>query len=203
MSSDDSTMAASRSFSSWAFLWSVTSRPTLEAPMTSPSALRMGETVSETSMMVPSFRRRLVWVPFNLGHPVWIEDPDFDLENHVHHVSVRPPGTMHELADVVGDIAGRQLDRSHPLWEMHIIEGLDDGKVAFVTKVHHSAIDGASGAELLTVLLDLSPEGRELPDHDDFNPVKPPHRAVLAAVRCGRVPSRLATVLVRTRSSPW
>ena len=61
MSSDDSTMAASRSFSSWAFLWSVMSRPTLEAPMISPSALRMGETVSETSMMVPSFRRRLVW----------------------------------------------------------------------------------------------------------------------------------------------
>ncbi|MEY2570531.1 MAG: diacylglycerol O-acyltransferase / wax synthase, partial [Acidimicrobiaceae bacterium] len=123
---------------------------------------RLLKTLAKRMHLLEPFRRRLVWVPFNLGHPVWIEDPDFDMENHVHRVSVRPPGSMHELADVVGDIAGRPLDRSRPLWEMHLIEGLDDGKVAFVTKVHHSAIDGATGADLMAHIFDLEP-----------NPVEP------------------------------
>src|SRR4051795_11338102 len=80
--------------------------------------------------LLEPFRRRLVTVPFNLGHPVWIEDPDFDLEQHIHRTTVRPPGSMRELAEIVGDIAGRPLDRTRPLWELWLIEGLADGYAA-------------------------------------------------------------------------
>ncbi len=118
---------------------------------------RLLDTIVKRIPKLEPFRRRLVFVPFNLGHPVWIEDPDFDLENHVHRVTVRPPGTMHELAEVIGDIASRPLDRSRPLWEMHLVEGLDNGLVAFVTKVHHAAIDGATGADLMAHIFDLEP----------------------------------------------
>lgn len=108
--------------------------------------------------LLEPFRRRLVPVPFNLGHPVWIDDPDFDLDSHIHRVAARPPGTMHEVAEIVADIAGTPLDRSRPLWELTLIEGLEDGKVCFVTKIHHSAIDGVTGADLMAHLFDLSPD---------------------------------------------
>jgi diacylglycerol O-acyltransferase len=104
------------------------------------------------------FRRRLVSVPFDLGHPVWIEDPDFDLEAHVHRGAIRAPGTMRELAEAVADIASVQLDRSRPLWELHLFEGLEHGKVSLVTKIHHSTIDGVTGTDLLANLVDLTPD---------------------------------------------
>jgi len=108
--------------------------------------------------LMPSFRRRLVTVPFGLGHPVWIDDPEFDVENHLHRIGAPPPGDQRALAEVVGDIASRQLDRSKPLWEMWVVEGLEDKKAAVVTKMHHATIDGASGADLMVHLLDLTPE---------------------------------------------
>lgn len=128
---------------------------------------RLIDTLRKRMHLLAPFRRRLVWVPFDLGHPVWIEDPDFDMENHVHRVAVRAPGSMHELAEVVGDIASRPIDRSRPLWEMHLVEGLEDGKVAFVTKVHHAAIDGATGADLIAHIFDLEPNPPEATESDD------------------------------------
>ncbi|HVM10764.1 MAG TPA: wax ester/triacylglycerol synthase family O-acyltransferase [Acidimicrobiales bacterium] len=109
--------------------------------------------------------RRLVEVPFGLDHPFWIEDPHFDLDFHVRHSAVPPPGDERQLADLVGRIIGRPLDRTRPLWESYVIEGLDGGRFAILTKVHHSTIDGASGAELLTMMLDRtpSPDGDEIP----------------------------------------
>lgn len=104
------------------------------------------------------FRRRLVEVPFGLHHPLWIEDPDFDLDRHIHHVAVPAPGGRHELAELASRLVAIQLDRSRPLWEMWVIEGLEDGLVAVLSKVHHAAIDGASGAELTVATLDLGPE---------------------------------------------
>jgi WS/DGAT/MGAT family acyltransferase len=119
---------------------------------------RMLEVLRNRMHLLEPFRRRLVPVPFNLGHPVWIEDPDFDLEAHVHRTAVRAPGTMHELAEIVADIASLPLDRSRPLWELHLIEGMDDGRLGFVTKIHHSAIDGITGADLMANLFDLTPD---------------------------------------------
>ncbi len=107
---------------------------------------------------LPPFRWRLVEVPFGLHHPIWVEDPDFDLDYHVRRTTVRAPGGRAELEELAGELMSRPLDRRRPLWEIHIIEGLEHGYVAMVSKTHHAAIDGASGAELSTNLLDTQPE---------------------------------------------
>ncbi len=104
------------------------------------------------------FRWRLVEVPFGLHHPIWIEDPEFDIDNHVFRRHVAAPGGRAELLAMAGEIMGERLKRERPLWEAHLIEGLEDGRVAMVAKTHHAAIDGASGAELITNLLDLTAE---------------------------------------------
>jgi diacylglycerol O-acyltransferase len=106
----------------------------------------------------PVFRRRLIEVPFRLGHPVWVDDPDFDIDYHVRRAALPEPGGLRELADFTGDITGQQLDRSKPLWEIWIVEGLADGNIALIAKMHHSTVDGVSGAALLSVLFDLEPD---------------------------------------------
>ncbi|MBK5288739.1 MAG: wax ester/triacylglycerol synthase family O-acyltransferase [Acidimicrobiia bacterium] len=108
--------------------------------------------------LVPPFRRRLVEVPLGLDHPYWIEDPDFDLDFHLRHIAVPPPGDKGQLAELAGRIAARHLDRSRPLWEMYVIEGLEGGLIAQLTKIHHACVDGVAGAEILGVLLDIEPE---------------------------------------------
>jgi WS/DGAT/MGAT family acyltransferase len=111
---------------------------------------------------------------------------------------------MHELAEVVGDIASRPLDRSRPLWEMHLIEGLDDGKVAFVTKVHHSAIDGATGADLMAHIFDLEPNPAEPESEDGWETEPVPSDLVLVAnalQSLARRPRSLVKVLGGTAKS--
>ena len=110
---------------------------------------------------VPSFRRRLREVPFNLHFPVWVEDPDFDLDYHVRRVGVPAPGGIKELCELAGDFCSRPLDRSRPLWEMLVVEGLDHGHIGLLAKMHHSTIDGVSGAEMMVHLFDLEPEPAE------------------------------------------
>jgi diacylglycerol O-acyltransferase len=106
--------------------------------------------------LLPPFRRRLLTIPFALHHPLWVEDPDFDLEYHVRRAALPAPGGEAELAEFAEQVMARPLDRSRPLWEMYVIEGLEHGHIATVTKTHHAAIDGVSGAELTVNLLDLS-----------------------------------------------
>ena len=108
--------------------------------------------------LLAPFRRRPVFVPFGLDHPVWIEDESFDFDRHVKRIGAPAPGTLRELGELVGHIASIPLDRSRPLWELTVIEGLEHGHVAVVTKLHHSSIDGISGAELLVHLVDLQPD---------------------------------------------
>lgn len=115
----------------------------------------------------PPFRRRLVSVPFGIHHPLWIEDPDFDLDWHLRHITMPAGhGTMGDLTDLAAKLAAMPLDRTRPLWEMWFIDGLDGGHVAMLTKVHHAAIDGASGEELMVAILDLEadPEPRARPE---------------------------------------
>lgn len=105
------------------------------------------------------FRRRLVQVPLGLDLPYWIEDPDFDIDFHVRHHAVPAPGNPQQLAEAVSRIVARPLDRSRPLWELYVIEGVDEGRtIAQLTKVHHAAVDGAAGAMMLAALLDLDPD---------------------------------------------
>lgn len=123
-------------------------------------AERMRRVVEERLHLVPLLRRRAMRVPFGLDHPVWVDDPSFDLDYHLQRASLPAPGGPAELAAFVSALAGRPLDLARPLWEMHMVEGLDSGHVAVVVKLHHAAIDGVSGAETLAAFLDLGPEGR-------------------------------------------
>jgi WS/DGAT/MGAT family acyltransferase len=109
-------------------------------------------------LAVPTVRRRAVEVPFRLNHPVWVEDPHLDLDYHIRRHAVPSPGGERELAELTAAIVGVGLDRARPLWEIHVIEGLADGNVALVGKIHHAAVDGVSGAELFVHLFDLSPD---------------------------------------------
>jgi WS/DGAT/MGAT family acyltransferase len=155
---------------------------------------------SRLHLMAP-FRRRLVTVPFDLGLPVWIEDPSFDLDYHVHRRGLPQPGTMHELAELVGDFASRPLDRSRPLWQMWVVEGLEDGMVALVTKIHHAAIDGVTGADLMAHLFDLEPEPPQTEPPPVLPTEQPPSDVKLVAGALGSVvtqPFSLARTMVRT-----
>jgi len=103
---------------------------------------------------LPSFRRRAVPVPLGLGHPVWVEDPGFDLREHVTRRRVAEPGSDRELASVVADVAGRPLPRDRPLWEIVVVDGLADDRLAVVAKVHHAVADGGATVALLQRALD-------------------------------------------------
>jgi WS/DGAT/MGAT family acyltransferase len=126
---------------------------------------RIVATVASRLHLVPPFRQRLLEIPLGLGHPVLVDDPGFRIENHLHRIAVPAPGSLRELAEVVGDIAARPLDRSQPLWEMWVVEGLSGGRIALITKMHHCMIDGASGSSQMAQLMDLeaSPPPPQLP----------------------------------------
>jgi diacylglycerol O-acyltransferase len=116
------------------------------------------ELIASRLHLVPPFRRRPVEVPFDLHHPLWVEDPDFDIIHHVRRTTCPAPGGRKELAAIVGRITSTPLARSRPLWEVWVIEGLKHGRVALLTKVHHCAVDGASGAELMVHLFSVERE---------------------------------------------
>ncbi|GAB92830.1 WS/DGAT/MGAT family O-acyltransferase [Gordonia rhizosphera] len=111
---------------------------------------------------MPAFRRKLDNSMLNIDHPVWIEDTDFDIERHVHRVGVPAPGGEVELAELCGHLAGQTLDRGKPLWELWVIEGLADGKVAAMLRMHHAGVDGVTSAEMLAQLCTITPESPEL-----------------------------------------
>lgn len=106
---------------------------------------------------IPDFRRKLKEVPLEIDHPVWVDDKDFDINRHVHRLAVPSPGGPAELSKLCGHMAGIPLDRSRPLWEMWVIEGLDNGKIAIFTKMHHATVDGISGSNLISFLCSLEP----------------------------------------------
>ncbi|MEO5900163.1 MAG: wax ester/triacylglycerol synthase domain-containing protein, partial [Ilumatobacteraceae bacterium] len=99
-------------------------------------------------------RRKVVEVPFGLDRPYWVEDAEFDLDYHVRHIGLAPPGADDQLAEQVARIVGRRMDRSRPLWEAYVIEGLADGRWALLQKTHHATIDGASGVIMLKMFTD-------------------------------------------------
>jgi diacylglycerol O-acyltransferase / wax synthase len=161
--------------------------------------------VEDRIHLMPSFRRRLVTVPFGLGHPVWIDDPTFDVSNHLLRIGAPPPGDQRALAEVVGEIASRALDRNKPLWEMWVVEGLEGGQAAVVTKMHHATIDGASGADLMVHLLDLTPEvaAKPKPDETFVGERKPSDFALLRGALVTQVanPVRMVGAMGRAAGS--
>ncbi len=103
-------------------------------------------------------RRKVVGVPLELDRPYWVEDADFDLDYHVRRIGLASPGAADQLAEQVARIVGRKMDRSRPLWEAYVIDGLADGRWALLQKTHHATIDGASGVIMLRMFTDLSPD---------------------------------------------
>lgn len=116
-------------------------------------------------------RQRMVAVPLGLGRPYWVDDPHFDIEFHLRELALPSPGTREQLGEQVARIHARQLDRTRPLWEAYVITGLEGGKVAFYSKIHHAAIDGVSGAEILETIMDITVEPRTVePEPEEFVP---------------------------------
>ena len=105
------------------------------------------------------FRRKLVEVPLGLDRPYWVDDAEFDLDFHVRHIGLAPPGAADQLAEQVARIVGRKMDRSRPLWEAYVIEGLADGRWALLRKTHHATIDGAAGVIAMLMFADDGPDG--------------------------------------------
>jgi diacylglycerol O-acyltransferase len=106
---------------------------------------------------IPRYRQRVAWEPL-LRHPVWVDDAAFSLSYHLHHSALPRPGSLRQLKRLVGRLMSQKLDRSKPLWEMWVVEGLEDGRFAVITKVHHSMVDGIAGVDMLKAILSPSPE---------------------------------------------
>ncbi|NOX69663.1 MAG: wax ester/triacylglycerol synthase family O-acyltransferase [Gammaproteobacteria bacterium] len=157
-----------------------------------------------------AFRQRLARVPLSLDNPYWIEDPDFDLEFHVRHIALPSPGDWRQLCIQAARLHARPLDRNKPLWEAYVIEGLDNvegvpkGSFALVTKIHHAAIDGVSGAEIMAAIHDLTPDAEvEGPLHP-WAPERIPTGVELltkAALNTLTAPAKFSKLLYRSAPS--
>jgi diacylglycerol O-acyltransferase / wax synthase len=119
--------------------------------------------IAQRVPLLGPFRQRALRVPLGLHHPVWVDDPDFELDDHVSRASLPSPGGPAELDAFVASAMSRQLDPDRPLWEMYVVEGLQGDRTALIAKVHHAILDGVSGASMLAVFLDLNPRSRLVP----------------------------------------
>ncbi|WP_308280108.1 WS/DGAT/MGAT family O-acyltransferase [Pseudonocardia oceani] len=135
--------------------------------------------IGERLAAVPRYRQKIREVPARLGLPVWVDDPDFDLEYHVRRSALPAPGTDAQLRELVGRLQGRPLDRDRPLWEIYLVEGLEDGGFAIITKTHHAMVDGLSSIDIGSVLLDLTPDPRPS-EPDGWAPAREPSSVSLA-----------------------
>jgi diacylglycerol O-acyltransferase len=113
--------------------------------------------------LVPRYRQKVKWVPGHLASPVWVDDADFDVTFHVRRSALPRPGSDAQLRELVGRLMSRRLDRSRPLWEMYLVEGLAGGRIAVITKTHHAMVDGVSAVDIGQVILDVTPTPREVP----------------------------------------
>jgi diacylglycerol O-acyltransferase / wax synthase len=131
--------------------------------------------------LVPRYRQKLAFPRFEMGRPLWIDDPRLNIEYHVRHTALPAPGSVEELRMLAGRIFSQRLDRSKPLWEMWLVQGLSDNRFALITKTHHAMVDGISGVDLATVLFDLGPIPTELEPEEPWAPHPEPSQAELVA----------------------
>jgi len=154
-----------------------------------------------------SFRQRLARVPLSLDHPYWIEDPDFDLEFHIRHIALPRPGDWRQLCIQAARLHARPLDLSRPLWEAYVIEGLDNvagvpkGSFALVSKMHHAALDGVSGAEMAAAIHDLSADAEVDQPLEEWHPERLPTGVELltrSLARSVRAPFKIGKLIYRS-----
>lgn len=128
---------------------------------------------------IPRYRQKLQFVPFDLGRPIWTDDAHFDLSYHVRHTALPSPGKDEQLRTLVGRVMSQRLDRSRPLWETWVVEGLEGERWALISKSHHCMVDGVSGADLLAVMLDAVSDADPPSSTSDWKPERPPSKASL------------------------
>jgi diacylglycerol O-acyltransferase / wax synthase len=157
-----------------------------------PDVRELLEQIRRRLHLVPRYRHKLAFTALDSGRPVWIDDPSFNLEYHIRHTALPTPGGWEQLCALTARIFSQQLDRSKPLWEMWLIEGLEDDRFALISKTHHALIDGIAGVDLATVLFDLSPEpqpirhsGRAWQPHPEPGTVELLAAGVRGAARAG------------------
>ena len=159
--------------------------------------------------LVPRYRHKLRTVPFRLGRPVWVDDPGFDLGYHVRRTALPAPGGDRQLAELMARVMSQRLDRDRPLWEYWMVEGLAEGRWAFISKVHHCMVDGISGTDLYRVIFDLSPEPAP-PAPDEYCPpaaepsdVELAARAVLDALVLPAIQARMLSQFATDPAAAW
>jgi len=144
---------------------------------------RLKRQTAERLHLAPQFRWRLVEVPFGLDRPGFIEDPDFDVDAHIRRIGIPAPGGPEQLGNLIGDLVSIKLDRRKPLWEFWVIDGLEGGKFALLSKIHHCIIDGVSGSELATVLMDIEADPPPILQPDEPRAIEPVPNPIELAVR--------------------
>ena len=173
-----------------------------EPEVPGPGVGGLFSTIEARLSLVPRYRQRVVEVPFGLGQPLWIDDPDFDLAYHVRRAALPAPGGTAELLDYVARVHARPLDRSKPLWETYLIEGLENSRVALYSKIHHAMIDGIAGIDLATILLDNDPRGTSPPPKRPFRPGPLPGRGRLLADALRERAGGATTALRKAAANP-
>jgi WS/DGAT/MGAT family acyltransferase len=155
--------------------------------------------------LVPRYRQKLAFPRFEMGRPFWIDDPRFNIEYHVRHTALPAPGSTTQLRQLAGRIFSQRLDRSKPLWETWLVQGLEGTRFALISKTHHAMVDGVSGVDLATVLFDLSPVPGEPPEPEPWVPDPEPTQAQLVAEGVKgavKTPVQLAARAARAAADP-
>jgi WS/DGAT/MGAT family acyltransferase len=157
----------------------VASTTLFEGP--APAYEELRDHIASRLHLVPRFRQKLRFVPFNQGRPVWVDDPHLNLDYHVRHTALPPPGDEHQLRTLAARIFSQRLDRTKPVWEMWLVDKVKGGRFALVTKSHHCLVDGVSGVDITTVLFDLDREPDPPPAADPWIPSPEPSDSQLLA----------------------
>jgi WS/DGAT/MGAT family acyltransferase len=150
---------------------------------------RIRDHVRSKLQYIPRYRQRLEWVPYD-RRPVWVDDAEFTFDYHVRHTSLPRPGSDKQLKELAGRIVSIKLDRNKPLWEMWVIEGMSDDRFALIVKIHHCMIDGLSGVDLTTILLNIIPDGA-IEETPDWTPRPAPTPTQLAVAEAARFTRRI------------
>jgi WS/DGAT/MGAT family acyltransferase len=160
-----------------------------------PSHQELIEGIDRRLHLVPRYRQRLAFVPFEQGRPVWVDDPHFNIAYHVRHTALPEPRTTEQLKSLAGRLFAQRLDRTKPLWEIWLVQGLDDGRFALVAKTHHALVDGVSGVDITAVLFDTDREPAPIPVGEPWVPRPVPSDTQLLAdalVERATVPAEVA-----------
>jgi len=155
--------------------------------------------------LVPRFRQKLAFPPVETGRPFWIDDPNFNISYHVRHSALPAPGSEEQLRNITGRLFSQSLDRSKPLWEIWLVQGLERNRFALITKTHHALVDGISGVDIATVLFDVKPVPEPIEPDRDWVPRPQPSSAELAARGIGELaetPFKLGRRALRAASHP-